>query len=136
MSTRSIVAFETEVGIKGVYVHYDGDPKFRLPVLENLIARDGAPKVTATILAHHWASLEDDQVADPANPLVIEGYGRHFELDHDDKHFTPADLQEWWDSEYIYVVHPETGAIRWVDVGVGHEGQTWETLDWKVGVAA
>lgn len=136
MSTRSIVAFETEVGIRGVYVHYDGYPDGRLPVLKKMINRDGAAKVTATILAiPAWASLDNDQSLD-SNPFVIEGYGRRFNPEDKDDYFTPNQLQEWWDSEYVYVIHPETGAIRWAAIGVGHEGQSWEALEWNSELAA
>lgn len=134
MSTRSILAFETEVGIRGVSVHYDGYPQDKLPTLAKMVARDGAPKVTATILAHpDWASLEEDQIEDDTNPLVVTGYGRRFD-DGGASYFTPTQLQEWWDSEYAFVMHPETGAVRWVALGIGHQGLTWEDLSWRTDV--
>ncbi len=84
MSTRSIVAFKLpEGGVKGVYVHYDGDPSTMLPELDAIIKRDGALVMAKTILEYPvWASIEAGDPADPRskteNPLYTQGYGRRF----------------------------------------------------------
>lgn len=136
MSTRSIAAVETEAGIVGVYVHSDGYPESRLPTYRALIERDGAAKVCETLLTHsHWSYIfgdEEDSYARFENKLV-PGYGAVLETDRE-YWFTPDKLGEWWDSEYVYVIHPETGRIRWAELGVrvpSRGGSEWDGLVWQ-----
>lgn len=139
MSTRSILAFDTEKGVRGVYVHSDGYPDGemgRLNQVSILIARDGISKVATTVLEHsHWAYLFSDRTEDslviPGDILVL-GYGAWFETE-DKNYFTPDQLKEYWDSEYVYLVDSE-GQVRWADIGVGHDDLTWESLQWRTGV--
>lgn len=138
MSTRSILAFETEMGVRGVYVHTDGYPEGewgRLNQLSILIARDGVSKVATTVLEHsHWSCLFAEQVTkpeySPEHETLVVGYGMYFEHDAGDRYFTPDQLQDWWDSEYVYLVNPE-GEVKWVALGVGHDDLTWESLQWR-----
>ena len=132
MSTRSIVAFDTESGVVGVYVHYDGYPSNKLAELGALVARDGAGKVTATILERPaWASLEHDEKG--GTDLTVPGYGRFF--DDRGRRFTPDQLDEWWDSEYIYVLS-DNGDIRWAPIGVRRIGAhlDWNDIKWRTGM--
>lgn len=139
MSTRSIAAVETEAGIVGVYVHSDGYPEGkwgRLATYRDLIDRDGAAKVCETLLTHsHWSYvfMEDGGTVRP-DELGVPGYGAV--LESNNERFTPDQLDEWWDSEYVYVIHPETGHIRWAALGVRHPrggGSTaaWDALVWQ-----
>lgn len=135
MSTRSIVAFETEAGVVGVYVHSDGSPgeRFgRLATYRALIERDGAPKVCATILAHRaWSFIFDERYESLGEE--VEGYGTPIPNQEDRPYFTPDKLNDWWDSEYLYVIHPETGEIKWTDIGVRRPDDSlkWDDLEWK-----
>jgi hypothetical protein len=139
MSTRSILAFETEKGIRGVYVHCDGYPEGewgRLNQFSQLVARDGISKVAATVLAHsHWSHLLVSNAyveghPPPSHEIPLDGYGAYFEHVDRDRYFTPDQLKEWWDSEYVYLVNP-LGEIRWADIGVGHDDLTWDSLEWN-----
>lgn len=143
MSTRSILAFDTEKGVRGVYVHSDGypeGPSGRLVNLDALIERDGVSKVATTVLAHsHWHFLfaereSYDEAHYPAQ-TVVPGYGVFFDHQTADRYFTTDQLKEWWDSEYVYLVSPD-GSFKWAALGVGHDDLTWESLEWKVGVDA
>src|SRR4051812_40344594 len=63
MSTRSLVGGLTDSGTYAVYVHFDGYPEGRLPVLDAIIKRDGAARALATILMADeggWSSLDAD----------------------------------------------------------------------------
>lgn len=139
MSTRSILAFDTEKGVRGVYVHSDGypdGPSGRLANLDALIERDGVSKVATTVLAHsHWHYLFAEDISNPMNYSTVPGYGAYFDHHGCDRYFTPDQLQEWWDSEYVYLVSPD-GSFKWAPLGVGHDGLTWDTIEWKVGVDA
>lgn len=141
MSTRSILAFETEKGIVGVYVHSDGYPEGqwgRLNQLDLLIKRDGISEVVTTVLAHsHWSCLFADRVAkpeySPEHEILVVGYGMYFEHDAGDRYFTPDQLDEWWDSEYVYVVNPE-GQVKWAHLGVRGNHEDWDAIEWRTDV--
>ena len=103
-----------------------------------LIRRDGVTRVAKTVLASsHWAWLFADTAADKKpdweNEKIVPGYGATFAHDSGDRYFTPDQLAQWWDSEYVYLVNPE-GEIRWAALGVGHDDLTWESLQWRTDV--
>lgn len=140
MGTRSYVAAETESGIKGVYVHWDGYPEGRIPVLQRLIARDGLSKVVRTIIGkpNGWSSLDDRAVdhesAGMAGEMLtggrfelIPGYGVQYtstptehapEGQADKAYWTPEthDPDSW--AEFIYIITTE-GTVRWAETQHG-----------------
>lgn len=142
MSTRSILAFETEKGVRGVYIHSDGYPEGkhgRLSQLKILLERDGVTKLATTVLAHpYWSCLFADTTENSTNlndNTFVSGYGQVFEPEPGDRYFTPDQLAEWWDSEYVYLVNPE-GKVRWATLGVripgGYTGDKgWDSLQWR-----
>ena len=79
MSTRSVVYGRTESGIKGVYVHSDGHPDSRLPVLAELIRRDGVDRVMSTLLEQTWGWSFLDSDPEGA-PLPASKQDGRFEL--------------------------------------------------------
>ena len=119
MSTRSIVAAQTEKGLVGVYVHFDGYPEGRLPVLEALIKRDGVETVVATLLeGQDWSSLDNE----PEPPgefdggkTFVPGYGLCYSSKYGSDrspYWTPDQGYDWMGTEYIYFIHPD-GSITW-----------------------
>lgn len=63
MGTRSVVAVRTVSGWKGRYVHWDGSPDTRLPILLAMVQRDGVEKVRRTIVTgkhYGWSSLDEN----------------------------------------------------------------------------
>lgn len=133
MSTRSILMFETDTGVAGVYVHYDGYPESRLDVYSKLIARDGVEKFRATVLAGAefggWSSIDggENQTshlgADRAEG--VPGYGVRY-LDADEYIIRPGDdLQDSW-AEYLYHVTKD-GEIRWAPIS----GPAYADLVWQ-----
>lgn len=118
MSTRSIVAAQTEKGLVGVYVHFDGYPESRLPVLDGLIKRDGVDTVVATLLkGQDWSVLDNDP--DPPGEFdkgktFIPGYGLCYGSTYASasEYWTPDLGYEWMGVEYLYVIHTD-GTVTW-----------------------
>jgi hypothetical protein len=143
VSTRSIVAFAMPGGkVKGVGVHYDGDPASMLPELVKIVERDGFVKARKAILAHpDWASIEAGEPVDPSstpdNPLYVSGIGRWFSETGMTKatlakcYFTPDKLAQWWDNEYVYVI--SATSITHAAPGVRNKRDPendWDNLTW------
>jgi hypothetical protein len=137
------VAAETEVGLRGVYVHWDGYPSARLPALEAVIKRDGVGKAVMTILGepHGWSQL-DPNYNDPQPEgingaerfVTVPGYGvqyKPYPIQGDETHWTPETEPGSYGDEYIYIIN-DRGEIRWADCGAG--ATSFETLTWNVGV--
>ena len=147
MSTRSIVYGRTDSGIKGVYVHWDGYPEGRLPVLHALIARDGVDKVMSTLLARPsgWSSLHPEQDSQ-LPPLysdgrfeVVPGYGIQYS-DVEMPDAISGEMTKQGDSayrttsiedrviwvEFLYVIEPD-GSITWAE----NFSEPWDTLKWR-----
>lgn len=126
----------TDSGTYTVYVHFDGYPDGRLPVLDAMIKRDGAPKVLATLLMARsggWSLLNQDQKLDGRNSLgdrgnVVEGYGIKYD---DAPDWTPQRFPEEYevksDVEYVYLI-PEVGPILWAAAKYGVKPDDW---DWQ-----
>lgn len=100
--------------MRGVYVHFDGYPEGRLPVLHELIARDGVDKVVSTLLKlpHGWSYLDHEAVYDQGHDLVA-GYGARYPSGDDD-YRTPEDVFGDIFIEYLYVIE-EDGYITWAE---------------------
>lgn len=131
MSTRSIVGGLTDGGTYAVYVHNDGYPDGRLPVLEALIKRDGANKVLATLLSGReggWSYLDDTTGADgrtPGHGRIVEGYGCAY---NDAPDATPLRFPEEYNDdswiEWVYLIS-ETGTIRFAATQRGVKPEEW-----------
>lgn len=142
MGTRSVVYAKTEQGIVGVYVHWDGYPGTRLPILHRLIERDGAAKVVATILGKPsgWSNLDPDQQADELGPLqqdgrfeAVPGYGVQYtdvdgQSETEYRSIYPDDRS--WDIEYVYVFGHDN-SILWAP----NSGLPWDELPWETSTA-
>lgn len=145
MGTRSYVAAETERGTIGVYVHWDGYPEGRLPVLRAIAARDGLAKMVKTIVGkpNGWSSLSPNaHDADSAHMTdsmqrdgrfeLVPGYGVEYtevEGQADTSYWTPATHHpESW-AEYIYIIRPD-GSVRWAETEYGNADV--ESFNWHV----
>lgn len=132
MGTRSIVAARIGDQIRGVYVHWDGYPEGRLPVLRALIERDGVGQVVDTILGKPsgWSSLSNHQSTEldaflcDGRFLAIEGYGVQYNdepvqirgesvVQADADYWVPEDhsTDDIW-IEYIYIINQD-GSVDW-----------------------
>lgn len=148
MGTRSIVYARTESGIKGVYVHWDGYPEGRLPVLSALIGRDGVSKVVCTLLGRPsgWSHLSpqydslrsfeqdgrfeavpgygvqytDTEFPDPFNDGTMMRQGNESYSD------TSPESRHLW-IEWLYVIEQD-GSISYAE---NLPGTKWEALDWR-----
>lgn len=136
MSTRSLVGGLTDSGTYVVYVHSDGYPEGRLPVLDAIISRDGAPKALATILSAReggWSYLEPGTKDGGATHLDgrgrnIGGYGCQYTdaPDQPPMRFPEDYIDDMW-AEYVYLI-PETGPLIWAAVKRGVPTENW---DWQ-----
>lgn len=149
MGTRSIVYARTESGIKGVYVHWDGYPEGRLPVLSALIGRDGVSKVVCTLLGRPsgWSHLkpsQDETLRDYESDgrfEAVPGYG----VQYTDTEFpdplkegqltrqgaetysdTSPESRHLW-IEWLYVIE-EDGSISYAE---NLPGTKWDALEWR-----
>lgn len=63
MSTRSVVALPRDGGWEGRYVHSDGYPEARVPILTYLIERDGLDEVISNLIEDNygWSYLDENQ---------------------------------------------------------------------------
>lgn len=132
MSTRSIVFARTESGLKGVYVHWDGYPQGRLPVLHEMIRRDGVSKTVSTIVASPsgWSHLnplqgsELEPMYDDGRFIAVPGYGVKYNdqpvefhgreiIQGDTEYRTPEMSQDVF-IEFMYVIE-EDGTITWAE---------------------
>ena len=127
MSTRSTTGIlhteSAEVG-SGVYVHSDGYPEGRLPVLKEIILRDGVDKVIKTILSATtggWSYLDTRYTANYLGDRgeLVPGYG----LKYTDQQSDPKNRIKHSDFvgdswlEFAYYIDPLTGDIHWYESG-------------------
>lgn len=113
MATRSVVAVPAGDGWAGRYVHWDGGPGSRLPILLDLIELDGVEKVAQTIVHDHygWSHLASDQTTELEDMyrdgrfIAVPGYGVAYTLDQagGDELFTDTTADPVW-IEYVYVL--------------------------------
>ena len=115
MSTRSCVARRTDDGgWEGRYVHFDGDPGWRMPALLDLIDRDGVDRVLQVVIDEHpngWSALtaEDETLGKFHSPdrfEVVPGYGIAY-LDGEPSMITSKDTPDCF-IEWVYIVDSET----------------------------
>jgi hypothetical protein len=144
MSTRSLVGGLTDSGTYVVYVHSDGYPEGRLPVLDAIIKRDGAAKALATILSAReggWSYLEADTKDGGQTHLEgrgrnIGGYGCQYT---DAPEATPQRFPEEYSddqwAEYVYLI-PEEGPLIWAEVQRGKPTEEWNWQRHEVGADA
>lgn len=135
MATRSVVAIPAGDGWIGRYVHWDGSPDTRVPLLLELIARDGIDKVRQTIVSDHygWSHLHPEQGPEITESwyqdgrfIAVPGYGLAYtqEQADADPDYTDTTSDPVW-IEYAYVLgarsitvmegtgdKPGTGAFR------------------------
>ena len=85
MGTRSVVAIPDGTSWRGRYVHWDGYPEGRIPVLRALVARDGLEVVIKTIITgphYGWSHLDPemppkfDKVPSSEHVAFWEKHGR------------------------------------------------------------
>ena len=122
MATRSIVAEPSGNGWYGRYVHWDGAPETRLPILQRMVARDGVTRVREVLLHENtsWSSLCDTQAEldenDDADRMkAVENYGvAHIDLPSDDEwHFTQDSPEYAW-AQYLYILADENIVVcKW-----------------------
>jgi len=109
VSTRSIVAFRDDESTTGIYVHFDGYPEGRLPVLREIytatLHRD-LHQMRTVLLKHRagWSQLSTDtgltfEAADRSGFLDVPGVGVAYTDDTDMTVTGPA----VFDQEYAYV---------------------------------
>jgi hypothetical protein len=135
MATRSIVAAHTEKGVRGVYVHWDGYPEARIPVLTELLARDGVGKVVATIMGTPagWSSLDPTQKAvlddtpgySDDRFAAVAGYGVQYTLTDNngyvqgnEEYWTPEDTDAYG-AEFAYLI-TEDGKVEYAHFSDGY----------------
>lgn len=122
MATRSIVAKPHGNGWYGRYVHWDGAPETRLPILQRMVARDGVARVREVLLHENtsWSSLCDTQTEldenDDADRMkAVANYGvAHTDLPSDDEwEFTQENPEFAW-SEYLYILADDSIVVcKW-----------------------
>jgi hypothetical protein len=137
MSTRSLVGGLTDMGTYVVYVHFDGYPEGRLPVLDYLIKRDGAAKTLATILMANeggWSYLAPDiDTSGNPSPLgnrgeIVEGYGlKYIDAPEVKPYRFPEEYSTDMWAEYVYLI-PEEGPLIWAAAVQGKPTEEW---DWQ-----
>ena len=113
MSTRSVVAYRTESGWRGRYIHFDGYTDYMNPALTTIVQRDGFDKAKAILCDEHrsWSQV-DPNVKPSANEFlgdrgeVVEGYGVAYTDEPDDFWYTETtELWPW--IEFIHILEAD-----------------------------
>ena len=137
MSTRSLVAAETEKGVVGVYVHWDGYPDGRIEVLRQLAQRDGMAAMVRTIVGkpNGWSSLDPEAATlsigyHDGRFALVPGYGIEYtnvENQGHTEYWTPEthDPETW--AEYLYIIRAN-GTVDWAPINSDERDIT--TFDW------
>ena len=112
MGTRSAVFRQTENGLEGCYVHWDGYPEHMVGALYELLRRDGYETVCRTLIdeaPNGWSSInpfQEDEPVDAMAPHIIakKYWGRYYKEDIADRPM--SSLTEARDSmcEYAYIL--------------------------------
>ncbi len=109
MATRGIIAVKRAQGWRGRYVHWDNNPKTRIPTIVRLVERDGLAKVVETLIDRHgsWSSINPYQEPNDSEiGSVVAGYGvAHTDIDPNSETswFTERDHDLAW-TEYVYIM--------------------------------
>ena len=112
MSTRSVVAYRTEEGWRGRYIHFDGYPDYMNGALSEIVKRDGYEKAKAVLCDEHrsWSQV-DPNVQTKATEMLgdrgeyVDGYGVAYTDEPDDYWYSsdnPEALYPW--IEYIHIL--------------------------------
>lgn len=136
MSTRSLVGGLTDGGTYVTYVHYDGYPDARLPVLEELIKRDGPARVLSTILQARtggWSALEPStKESHILHGEVVPGYGvKYTDAAEGPQLRFPEEYNDDSWCEYVYLI-PEIGPIRYAEIQRGVKPEAWRWQEHEV----
>lgn len=131
MSTRSIIGRAQGDGfVRGVYVHFDGYPTARGPVLFAIAERIGVANLWAHLdaaTAGGWSSLNPDvHVGDPdldGRGRIVEGIGLQY-----------ADTREDWRWDYHGLPLEDNGGAEWAyAIEPGAETLTIYKASWRDG---
>ena len=134
MATRSIVAIPAGDGWLGRYVHWDGGPGTRVPVLMELVKRDGVVPVIDTIIRtnYGWSHLDPDQTPElegiysDGRFIAQPGYGVAYTLEQAGGAQMESDTtaDPLW-IEYVYVLGPRTLTVL---EGLPEGSQPWRMI--------
>jgi len=134
MATRSIVAIPAGDGWMGRYVHWDGGPARRLPILQELVKRDGIVPVIDTIVRNNygWSHLDPEQTYGlegyhtDGRFLARPGYGVAYTLKQagGEEMETDQTADPVW-IEYVYILGPRTLTVM---EGVTEGPQSWRLM--------
>ena len=134
MSTRSIVAIPAGDGWMGRYVHWDGGPARRLPILQELVKRDGIVPVIDTIVRNNygWSHLDPEQTHElegyhtDKRFIAQPGYGVAYTLEQagGEQMETDQTADPVW-IEYVYILGPRTLTLM---EGVTDGPQSWRLM--------
>lgn len=113
MSTRSVVAYRTESGWRGRYIHFDGYPEYMNPALSAIVARDGFDKAKAILCDEHrsWSQVDPNTALQGAESLgdrgvAVYGYGITYTDELDDFYYTEATPLAPW-IEYLHILETD-----------------------------
>jgi hypothetical protein len=111
MATRGIIGVDCGQGTwRGRYVHWDNYPDRIVPLLAELVERDGLDKVIQTIIHKRksWSIL-DTQVDESSSFFTAQnyepGYGFFHTDDGMDEYTESSGFYSW--AEYVYVIDDE-----------------------------
>ena len=117
MGTRSVVGYATPTGFKGVYVHWDGYPEHMVPMLYELLRRDGYEHVCKVLVDEHpngWSlinAFQEDEEPDKWAPHihVLKYWGRFYQEDIVDRFFETLSEARESMCEYAYIISANDG---------------------------
>jgi hypothetical protein len=118
MSTRSCVARRTaENGWEGRYVHFDGYPEARVPVLLDLIYRKGVERVRNVVIDWNpqgWSVLSGERETlnewqQDGRFAVVSDYGIAYR-DSDPLTISSNDIPDCF-IEYVYILDDESMTV-------------------------
>lgn len=122
MSTNAVVAAPQGDFWRGRYVHWDGNPKSKLPQLRALIERDGVERVLKVLTEEHygWSSLSLRQRRAEKSSLGkrgrwVAGYGEAYTTAEGQSHPDDWHTSERADTPWAYVLYPNFITVLWGD---------------------
>lgn len=111
MGTHSVIArYNIDGEWEGRYVHWDGYPTSMIPVLEEIIARDGFATASRVLIDEHfsWSSINPgtnlEQVESHIVPLL--NYGRYYNDSDNSPFITKWNELKECGAEYFYIMTP------------------------------
>jgi hypothetical protein len=113
MGTRSVIArWNIDGEWEGRYVHWDGYPTSMMPLLEEIIARDGFATASRVLIDEHfgWSSINPDMAPKEQTEghiVPLPGYGSYYtDSDNDPFIMKWAEVKECG-AEYFYIITPD-----------------------------